>query len=270
LKKFHKVLLVLLGVIVLTVAGFKAMQPKEPIHHGKRLSVWIMDLWGSNRNAAQAVIQKDEAVFLPFIETSMRASPDTRNSNGLEHFLRSMQAYFNPHPQVIHQAVYFDALELFGTNSIPTYARVLDVPHLSERAAAQLARLGAFEFIETKVLRHASAEARLSACHELGLVTNRKDEAVTLLMQFTHDRDPGVQVAAVASLGVLMTRPAETTPRLIELLETRHDRVRLETIWTLGIFGTNAAAAIPALEKISATGEASFKGTANAALKKIR
>jgi len=39
LKKTLKVLLVLLGVIVL--AGFKAMQPKEPEYQGRKLSEWV-------------------------------------------------------------------------------------------------------------------------------------------------------------------------------------------------------------------------------------
>lgn len=55
LKKIHKVLLMLLGIIVMTVAGFKAMQPKEPEYQGRKLSEWMVDFDKDENQSKQAV-----------------------------------------------------------------------------------------------------------------------------------------------------------------------------------------------------------------------
>ncbi|MGV3755839.1 MAG: hypothetical protein ACO1QS_10700 [Verrucomicrobiota bacterium] len=86
MKKIHKVLLVLLGVIVLAVAGFKAMQPKEPEYQGRKLSEWIADLYGPShlKRSSEAVVKEAKDIFLPFIEERLKSTKFPRSKSQLE------------------------------------------------------------------------------------------------------------------------------------------------------------------------------------------
>ena len=56
MKKTHKLLIALLGVIVLTVVGFEAMQSKEPEYQGRKLSEWIADFEQGETRREQAIV----------------------------------------------------------------------------------------------------------------------------------------------------------------------------------------------------------------------
>lgn len=78
LKKSHKVLLVLLGVIVLAVAVFKAMQPKEPEYQGRKLSEWLEDFdkdENQSKQAAEALRAMGPSVIPCLVEQVTSESP---------------------------------------------------------------------------------------------------------------------------------------------------------------------------------------------------
>lgn len=257
MKKSHKVLLVLLGVIVLTVVVFKAMQPKEPEYEGRKLSEWIADLGEDPPKAleAEGIIKKVPELVLPFVEQRIFQNPQPIALSPLERFLGKIDARIvgKRRSKAYQWTVDFAALRVLGTNSFPVLERLMVNFESSSKACEVLATLDAVEILEKGAQQGQKPWPRYSSISALGKVANRKDDANKVLLQLTHDSDTAIVLHSVSSLQELDTYPDVMVPRLVELIGQGDEDLQLHLIQNLNRYGTNASAAIPLLKRIEST-----------------
>ncbi len=271
LKKTHKVSLVLLGVIVLALAGFKAMQPKEPEYQGRRLSEWIADLnkQPPRSTEAEIAIRQMKKEALPLIER--RLTPTEHNPSKFETFLYHLQVKMGLYEQ---ETIYgwedsFRALEILGDDSLPVLEQLLEHPHIGGRAADALARLEAVQALELGAAINQNPYCRWHSVQALSGVSRRKEEATAVLLRLTYDAETGIVAAAISGLGLLGENSETVVPRLCEMVENADERIKPEIVFALERFGTNATQAIPSLLKIKESGDADLRKLAQRALDHI-
>ncbi len=135
MKKTHKVLLVLVGIIVLTVAGFKAMQPKEPEYQGRKLSEW-MAMVSLNPNvinpAANEALYAMRHEALPIIERNLLNLEHIGKAPDWKKRIWDWQIKYKigaKHTWWHHYDSNLGALRVLGTNAIPTLKRLAEDSH---------------------------------------------------------------------------------------------------------------------------------------------
>ena len=275
LKKTHKVLLMLLGVIVLAVVGFKAMQPKEPEYKGRRLSEWIADLYGPShlKRSSEAVVKEAKDVFLPFIEYQLRNTEFPRSKSQLEVWIFNAQVATGigfRQSSTVQWDGCFNALKLYGNDALPVLERLLTNNSTSLDAANLLVKLNAIEVLEKYARPEQPLFTRILSANSLGEVTQRKADAVKVLIPMTTESNSELVQTAIYSLGNLTATPEAVIPRLCELLESKDGHVQRSAIHALGKFGTNAVHAKGALEKIiKTTHDYLIEGAAQDSLNKV-
>ncbi len=259
MKKTHKVLLLMFGVIVLAVAGFKAMQPKEPEYQGRKLSEWIADLNEPPPKNLEAtkVVKKIPELVLPFVEQRLFKNRDPRRE-----FLPVLQRYIRGiHDRMLGERntkayqwrVDFEVLRVLGTNAFPVLERLMLNSESNYEACRLLAELDAVELLQKNAQKSSSDWVRCEAVTALGEVTGRKNDARKMLLQLTHDPDWIITLRSVDALEKLDTPSDVMVPRLCELIDKGDEDTKLYLISLLGKYGVDAVPAVPLLEKIRAT-----------------
>lgn len=261
MKKSRKISLTLLIVFAVVVIGFVVMQPKEPSYQGRRLTEWMSDLKHGRsplNTPAEEAIRQMKTPALPFLEADLSRSLNPMpRSEFSERYQNLMQKTYL-RDRAVEQERWersFLALEIIGPDAIPVLERLMDNAETSTEASGLLGKLDAVEILEKGINPARDFRARLGAVNGLGQVSQRKDQAVTLLLALTQDPEPRIAGAAAWGLGTLAYKPEESVPRLRELLQSKERSVRASAVYALAYFGSAAVSAIPDLQKMDTTGD---------------
>jgi len=264
-----------LGVIVLAVVVFKLMQPKEPEYQGRKLSEWIADLSGPKHlNSSSELVVKDaKEVFLPYIEERLKNNRYPLAKNQLEIFIFNAQIKTGlglRQSDAIQWVGCFHALELYGDDSLPVLERLMANDLTSVDAAELLVKLNAIEVLEKNACTEQLLSIRVLAARSLGGVTQRKEDAVRILLPLTYESESRLVTTAIYSLGALTALPKTVVPRLRQLLASTDGYVQIQAVYALKEYGTNAAEAEPELVKIlKSTNDSLIRSATRDALGKV-
>lgn len=253
-----------------------AMQPKEPEYQGRRLSEWIADLYGPShlKRSSEAVVKEAKDVFLPFIEQHLKNAKYPKSKSQLEVWIFNFQAAtgigFRQSTTVQWDGC-FNALELYGHDALPVIERLMTNNSTCKESADLLVRLNAIEVFEKNSRHDQLLFTRVLSAHSLAEVTQRKEDAVKILLPLTSESDSTLTRTATYALGRLATSPETVIPKLCELLESNDGYIQLAAIHALGNFGTNAVQAEPILIRITKiTHDSIIRGAAQDSLEKVK
>jgi len=273
LKKTHKLLLALLGVIVLMVVGFKVMQPKEPEYQGRKLSEWIADLGeGPPKNTeAEVVITQMQGVVLPFVEARLLQNEDPSVMPGAKRLLLGVKNRIvgRRHSMDYQWEVDFLALGLLRTNSIPVLKRLMLSEAYCGDAMKILAKLDQIEVLEPATKPNHKEFIRWNAVFALQDVPTRREAAAEIVIPLVHDDDSGIAIVAIGTLGALQQKPRIVVPLLCGLLDSKNSQVVFNAVYALERYGTNAMEALPKLQVLKNSPEPSVRNGAISAIQQI-
>jgi len=252
LKKTHKVLLVLLGVIVLAVTGFKAMQPKEPVYQGRKLSEWMAKV---SRNPAIVDPAANEALYvmrneaLPIIERNLLSLEYISKAPAwkkrmwdwqIKHNIGAKHTWWNQYDANL------GALRVLGTNAIPVLKRLsLESDYYGE-CTDMLSKAGGVEEL-LSLLQTGSKELKRSVIFNLGHIPTIPDQIAAPLYAASQDKDYDISKEAIIALTRLGVRTNLVLPHYQKLLESADWKVRDNAATYAGNWGTNAQSLVPAL-----------------------
>jgi hypothetical protein len=274
LKKTHKVLLVLLGVIVLAVIGFKAMQPKEPVFHGRKLRAWMSDLNGDSpaaKLAAQQVLRAAHKEILPFIETKLQTMADIDSVSKLQDAIWALQITSGiGYESSDHAFLYYSlgTMRTIGKDSVPTLKRLSQSCPNYYRTLAVLSAMNETEVL-IELANQGDVKYRAQATILLGLQRRHSDQATQGLLQLIIDPEQRVVESALIALRSLQPPADQVVPEVIRLLDSKDFWIRAHAAQILGDFGTNAVSAVPKLKSLRQDVSGEVQNAVNTALQSI-
>lgn len=221
-------------LLVLWVCFWEGRGSREPVYHGKALTLWLRTYTSSSARNSPAWIETDETVRhmgTNCIPTLLRLIQE-RDSNlklrliALARKQRLIKTHFILAAERNVQASRaFIVLGDSGKAAVPALVK------LHERAA--------------------SADSQSAIEDALAWIGPAAKPATFALLQAATNSNPRVRANALWAMGDIGAEPALCIPALIQALSDPDDWTRLSAAHALGKFGSNAQVALPALEKLT-------------------
>jgi HEAT repeat protein len=239
------------------------VQEREPVDHGKCLSVWLRDCdkseWvGSERQIGQKAVQQIGTNAIPWLLRGLREieSPLVLKFLGLARRQKFVRIQHTPSAAYNHKAaVGFEALGQTAKDAVPaliqTFQRNLSIDSQRETAIS-LGWIGpaAKDAIPTLIeaSTNATCPARAEAVWALTRIGDEANRLVPALTTCLGDSSFGIHRHALAGL---------------------YGSVRGNVLLALADYGTNASAAVPAVVSLLADPDGQVRQAATNALRAI-
>ncbi len=273
MKKTHKIWLVLLGLIVLAVVGFKAMQPEEPVVQGKKLRAWMSDLNGTpaEKLAAQQALRAAHQEILPFIEAKFQTIEDIDSASQLQDAIWALQITSGfGYDRTDHAFMYYGlgTMRAIGKDAVPTLKRLSQSCPNYHRTMAALNAMSETDVL-IELAHKGEVKYRAHATLFLGLQRRHSDKATQNLLQLIKDPERRVVESALFALTTLQPPAEQVVPELVPLLDSQDFWLRAHAAQALESFGTNAASALPKLRALRQDVSGEVQNAVKAALRSI-
>lgn len=233
-----------IALSLLLLAGFGtslwyALQPREPVYEGKRLTLWLRDLSVSNlqsgsdaeralrsaqaekaRNAVKQIGTNAVPQLLRMLRTCRPESKMRRFTQNLLDKQRLIQVELPAHEDLSWLAPFgFEALGSASVGAIPDLCRMLANPYTSMQSANCLRHIGpAAAPALVEVAAKSERAAAIPALLLLGDFGQASQSAVPLLEQLANNPGNPVAGPALRVLSRLHERPNSLLPLLIDRL----------------------------------------------------
>ena len=267
MKKHRRIAFVGLFLVVLAVAAWFTVRPREPVYQGKALSAWTGEFATIGHNRIRANIAESVAAVqhigtngLPFLVKDLRAKdlPWEPVVSWINYRL-----LLNPGltPGWARRSSALEAFGALGTAAEPAIPQLEELMKGADKetaswAQAALAAMGSEKVVPVLLWGVTNSDASLQrgAATSLGELHSLAAPAVPYLLAQLDSSDPVLRTRAARALGKIACVPQRVVPALLRRVSDTDPHVRRAVAAALGQFGTEAVEATPALQTVADQG----------------